>query len=672
MAAGADAASLAAIALRRRAAALPPAPDFPNVAWLVASLVLVAAPHAQRLPLWITSLGALLMGWRLYLSARNRPLPSRWVLLPLTFAGLAGIFLSFGTIFGRNPGVAMLLMLITLKLMEMRNQRDAMLVVFLSYFLVITNFLYSQEVPTALYMMGVVFVITLTLLRFNCMAGVPPLAARLRLAGVLLAQSIPLMLVLFVLFPRLPGPLWALPKDVLGGVTGLSDTMSPGSLSALSLSGDVAFRVNFADPAPPPPARMYWRGPVMEDFDGQTWSVGEARFPGRPRDLEFSGAPVRYEVTLEPHYRPWILALEMPSNRPRRTGMNSDYSLVAFSPVRSRMRYEIVSYTQFRAGLKESDVQLARNLALPARSNLRARELAESWRAESPDPEGLVRRALDYFRTVDFAYTLQPPLLGRDSVDDFLFKTKRGFCEHYASAFTFLMRAAGLPARVVTGYQGGEYNAVGDYLIVRQADAHAWSEVWLKDRGWVRIDPTAAVAPERVQSGIAAALPSEDALPYTVRGGLSWLMEIRLQWDTLVFRWDQWVLGYGPDRQYELLSRVGMRAPDWQSMAAGLLTGTGALLLFFALWMLRRPGRRISDPAQAAYLRFCRKLERAGMHRGPGEGPRDFAEKVKRLRPEIAPAVERITGIYISLRYGSGGSREDGRTLERLVSRFQV
>lgn len=669
---GAEALSPAAMAVSRRTGASAPSPDSPNVAWLIASLVLVAAPHAQRLPLWITLLGAVLMAWRLYISARGRPLPGRWILLPLTFAGIAGIYFSFGSIFGRNPGVAMLLMLIALKLLEMRSLRDAMLVVFLSYFLVITNFLYSQEVPTALYMMGVVFVITLSLLRFNCMAGVPPLAARLRLATVLLAQSIPLMLVLFLLFPRLPGPLWALPRDALGGVTGLSDTMSPGSLSALSLSDEVAFRVNFSDSVPPPPSRMYWRGPVMEEFDGQTWRVGEGRFQGRPQDLEFSGSPVRYQVTLEPHYRPWILALEMPSNRPRRTGMRSDYSLLAFTPVRTRMRYEMVSYYQYRAGLKEPAMHRTRNLALPTGFNPRARELAETWRVQAPDPDGVVQRALSYFRAEPFAYTLQPPLLGRHGVDDFLFKTRSGFCEHYASAFTFLMRAAGIPARVVTGYQGGEFNMVGDYLIVRQADAHAWSEVWLRDRGWVRIDPTAAVAPERVQSGIAEALPASDPLPYTVRGSLAWLVELRLQLDTLAFRWDQWVLGYGPERQYEFLSRAGMTAPDWRSMAVGLLTGTGVLLLVFALWMLRRPGRGVPDPAQAAYLRFCQKLARAGVPRRAGEGPRDFAERATSLRPEIGPAVEGITDLYVALRYGRGAGPEQFRRLRELVSRFRA
>jgi len=669
---GAEAVSRAPMALSRRAAGAAPSTDFANVAWLVASLVLVAAPHAQRLPFWLTLLSAVLMAWRLYLSARGKPLPSRWLLLPLTFAGVAGIFLSYGSIFGRDPSVAMLLMLIALKLMEMRNLRDAMLVVFLSYFLVITNFLYSQEVPTALYMMAVVFVITLTLVRFNCMAGVPPLAARLRLAGVLLVQSIPLMLVLFILFPRLPGPLWALPRDALGGVTGLSETMSPGSLSSLTLSDEVAFRVNFTDMAPPPPARMYWRGPVMEDFDGQTWKVGDGRFQGSLQDLEFSGPPVRYEVTLEPHHRPWILALEMPANRPKRTGMRSDYSLLSYTPVRSRMRYEMVSHFHYRAGKKESAAQRARNLALPSGFNPHARELADSWRQASPDPEGVVQRALGYFRSQSFAYTLQPPLLGRHGVDDFLFKTRRGFCEHYASAFTFLMRAAGIPARVVTGYQGGEFNTVGDYLIVRQADAHAWSEVWLKDRGWVRVDPTAAVAPERVQSGIAGALPAEDALPFTVRGHLPWLVELRLQLDTLAFRWDQWVLGYGPERQYELLTRVGMRTPDWPGMAAGLLTGTGALLLLFALWMSRRLSHGNTDPAQVAYLRFCRRLERAGVRRRAGEGPRDFARRAGSLRPALAPAVDRITELYVSLRYGKDAAPQKARLLRELVSRFRA
>jgi protein-glutamine gamma-glutamyltransferase len=656
--------------MKRVVAPVEPTLGFRNLAWLELSVALVAAPHAERIPPWITLMCCVLFAWRLYLARLALPLPRGWLLLVLSAAATFGIYLSYGTVFGRNPGVALLLLLIALKLMEMRTLRDAMLVAFLGYFLVITNFLYSQTIPTALYMLAVVFVITFTLVGFNCLAGTPPLAARLRLAGVLLAQSAPLMLVLFVFFPRVQGPIWGLPRDAAAGTTGLSDTMAPGTLSQLTLSDDVAFRVYFPD-GPPPLARLYWRGPVMEDYDGRTWSVGRPLFVRRP-EIESFGVPLRYEVTLEPHNKPWIFAMEMPVTLPPKTRLSENYQLLSFAPVRNRMRYEVTSYPAFRIGLKEAPAELARALALPEGFNPRARELAQGWRRETREPEEVVQRALALFRNEPFAYTLQPPLLGANGVDDFLFETRRGFCEHYASAFTFLMRAAGIPARAVTGYQGGELNPIGNYLIVRQADAHAWSEVWLEGQGWVRVDPTAAVAPERVESGLAAALPAGEPLPFTMRNNLVWLMQLRLTWDSLAFRWNQWVLGYGPERQLEFLTRAGMRTPDWKSMAAWLLGGAGLLMFCFAAWMLRQLDRGTHDPVLAAWLRFCRKLEKAGSPRRPGEGPRDYAERVRRARPGLAAAVDQIASLYIALRYGVGASRDDERRLRRLVAEFKL
>ncbi|HET9700098.1 MAG TPA: DUF3488 and transglutaminase-like domain-containing protein [Burkholderiales bacterium] len=647
-----------------------PAVGTANVAWLLGSLALVAAPHLERLPLWIPLWSGLLFAWRMHLAHRRLALPPRWLLLPLAAAGFTGVFLSYGTIFGRNPGVALLTLLIGLKLLETRSLRDANLVVFLGYFVVITNFLYSQSIPTAIYLLGVVFVITLTLLRLNCACEPPPLGERLRIAGVLLGQSIPLMLLLFVFFPRVQGPLWGLPADAHSGVAGLSDRMSPGTISELLLSDDVAFRVDFLGGSPPPPAQMYWRGPVLVDYDGRTWRMPRLSFAARP-DVQVSGPPILYEVTLEPHHKPWLYALEMPGTRPRQSAFSPEFQLLSPRLVRERMRYHLESHTSYRIGQREHEAVLDRALQLPEGFNPRARELAQGWRAAAADPLEVVRRALAHFRQEPFAYTLNPPLLGRDGVDEFLFGTRRGFCEHYASAFTFLMRAAGVPARVVLGYQGGEINAIGRYVIVRQADAHAWSEVWIAERGWVRVDPTAAVAPERVESGIQAALPAGESLPLLVRTDLAWLLQLRQTLDSIGFRWNQWVVGYNPERQLDLLSRLGMRAPDWRSMTAWLLAGAGALLLVFGAWMLRRMAAT-SDPVLAAWRRFCRKLERSGLPRRPGEGPRDYCERIKGSRPALGEAVERITALYISLRYGTLHDREQARRLKRLVADFRA
>jgi transglutaminase-like putative cysteine protease len=415
---------------------------------------------------------------------------------------------------------------------------------------------------------------------------------------------------------------------------------------------------------------MYWRGPVLVDYDGETWRMPQLSFATRP-DLQLSGPAFLYEVTLEPHNKPWVFALEMPGARTRQSAFSPELQLLSLRPVRERMRYTLESHTDYRIGLREHESVLRRALDLPEGLNPQARELAESWRAAAADPVQVVQRALAHFRQEPFAYTLNPPLLGRHGVDEFLFTTRRGFCEHYASAFTFLMRAAGVPARVVLGYQGGEINSIGRYVIVRQADAHAWAEVWIAERGWVRVDPTAAVAPERVESGIQEALPAGESLPLLVRTDLAWLLQVRQTLDSIGFRWNQWVVGYNPERQLDLLSRLGMRAPDWRSMAAWLLVGGGALLLAVAAWMLRGMAAT-PDPVLAAWRRFCRKLERAGLPRRPGEGPRDYCERIKGSRPALGEAAERITALYISLRYGTLDDREEARRLRRLVSDFRA
>lgn len=643
---------------------------FKNILWLLASLVLVAAPHVPRLPPWVALLSGLLVLWRLYIAQRGLHLPPRRLLLTITFAGLIGTYLSHGMLLGRDAGVTLLILLASLKLMEMRTLREALLVIFLGYFVVLTNFLYSQTIPTALYMLVVLLVITATLIGFNHVTGQPTIRKRLRLAGILLAQSVPMMLVLFVFFPRVQGPLWGLPQDAYAGVTGLSDTMTPGSISQLSLSDAVAFRVSFDTPIPKT-TQMYWRGPVLWYFDGRSWSPGRAPYY-RPPDYEATGEPVRYTVTIEPHNKRWLFALDLPATLPPEGAVSSDYQVLARAPVRTRIRYAASSYLNYRTSLREFRTELQRALLLPPGINPRARTLAQSWRQNAEGDAAVVRQALAYFRTEPFFYTLRPPLLGDQPVDDFLFNTRRGFCEHYASSFAFLMRAAGVPARVVTGYQGGELNPVGNYVIVRQADAHAWAEVWLGNQGWVRVDPTAAVSPLRIESGIAAAVPSSDPLPGMVRSDSQWLKNIRLSLDAAANSWNQWVLGYGPQRQIEFLSRAGMSVPDWKNMAVALFAGTGILLLGFAGWMFWRLRPALRDPVQAAYVRFCGKLARQGTPRRPSEGPKDYAARLGRLRPELAEGVKRISGLYIELRYGALQDEKAARELIRLVAEFKA
>lgn len=640
-----------------------------NVLWLLAALTLVAAPHAERLPWWVTGLTVVLMAWRIYLLGQVRlPLPRKWLLLLIVASATAGIYLHYRSIFGRDPGVTLLIIMLAFKTLETRSTRDGILLIFLCYFLIITNFFFSQSILTAIYMLGCVWFITAGMLGLHYTRH-PGYRTQLRTAGALLAQAAPLMLALFLFFPRIQGPLWGLPQDAYSGVSGLSDTMAPGSLSNLSLSDAVAFRVGFAA-QPPPPKHLYWRGPVLWDFDGRTWTA--------PRRLysvlhyQTSSAPVAYEVTIEPHNKRWLFALELPGRLPPRSQATIDFQLISNTPVTQRLRYEMVSYLDTGYGIDESPAVLASATRLPRDFNPRARALAQSLRAKFSDDRALMREVLSMFRNQRFFYTLTPPPLGTHTVDEFLFDTKSGFCEHYASAFAVLMRAAGIPTRIVTGYLGGEINPVGNYMIVRQADAHAWTEVWFGDEGWVRVDPTAAVSPLRVESGIAAAVPRTDPLPLMVRGDYQWLRQARLTWDSLSNSWNQWVLGYNPERQRSLLSRVGIADATWRTLTVILIAATGIIMLALALITLRRLRTVVRDPVKLVYNRFCAKLGRKGLPRDPAEGPLAYAARLAHLRPDLAPGIAAITRLYIALRYGAYADRQALQEFKREVGRFRA
>ncbi|MGB5082527.1 MAG: DUF3488 and transglutaminase-like domain-containing protein [Burkholderiales bacterium] len=635
------------------------------LAVLVAAATVTVAPHTFWLPWWVDVSAGILLSWRVLLALRSGTLPPRWLLVLLTLAGGIGVFFAYRTIMGRDPGVTLLVLLLFLKLLETRARRDVFVVAFLVFFVALANFFYSQSIQTAGLILVIVILTTAALVGFS--APERPLTDNLKTAGRMLLQAGPVMLLLFFLFPRVQGPLWGLPQDAYTGVTGLSDTMSPGSISALSTSDAIAFRVKFAG-APPPRARLYWRGPVLSEFDGFTWRIGSPQLR-RNMPLEVRGEPLDYEVTLEPHNRNWLFALEMPSRIPPTARLTTEYLAISLPPVRSRIRYQMRSHTDFQASGGSAPEELTHLLRLPRDVNPRARALANEWRESVTDHRAIARRAIEFFRTNRFEYTLLPPTLGRDSVDEFLFGTRQGFCEHFASSFVFLMRAAGVPARVVTGYQGGDTNPVDDYMIVRQADAHAWAEIWLADAGWTRVDPTAAAVPVRVELGIIAAAPRGALLPLFMRSGSSLLKSLRNNWEALTNHWNQWVLGYNPDRQREMLSRLGVHQPSWQTLAVMLFWSVAGVVLLIALWLLRNIRRE--DEVHRAWLRFCAKLARAGLTRDGTEGPLDYADRVGGRLPARNAEVRAITGLYVDLRYGPRAEASSIARLRHLVREFR-
>ncbi len=635
--------------------------------WLLLAEATVIAPHALHLPVWITAAALVLGLWRYAANRLCWRAPGRLLRAALVVAGVAGVFASYRTILGRDAGIALLVVMLALKLLELNHRRDAVLFVFLGYFLVITNFLYSQAIGLAAYMFAAVLLLTAALMSINHPGREPQPLVRMRQAGIMLLQAIPLMLLLFVLFPRIPGPLWRLPNDAHAGITGLSDSMRPGDITRLSQSNAVAFRVTFNGPVPKP-AQLYWRGPVMWHFDGRGWSAGRKPVNAPPPPL--TGPVLRYAVILEPTNQRWLLALDLPQSAPPQTVFTDDYQLLAKAPIRDRIRYRLVSRVLDHETPRPLSARERRAaLEVPAGSNPRTRNLAKQLRRKAASAADYVRRVLAMFHDQPFVYTLQPPALGDDPVDQFLFRTRRGFCEHYASAFVVLMRDAGIPARVVTGYQGGEFNPLGGYLIVRQSNAHAWAEVWLPHQGWTRVDPTAAIAPQRVEQGLGDTLPAMERSAGATARDITLPHRLALAWDSINNGWNQWVLSYGPQLQAAFLSGFGFGRASWLGMAIALAVSLAAVALAAFLWIAWRD-RPPRDPVRLAYQRLCDKLARRGFERAPSEGPLDFAQRVAAARPDWGPRVQRITQLYVALRYGEGDAKRHRRRLEALVRGF--
>ena len=647
---------------------------------LLLALIPVLAPHLSHLPLWCILFAGALFAWRALITwrARRAParLPSRWILLALMLVALGATIHTHRTLFGRDAGVTFVCVLLSLKLLETRTRRDAVVAIFLSYFLILTNFFYSQSIGTAALMLVSLVLITSALIAANRDAQEMPFLRQTRLGAIIIAQALPMMLILFVLFPRVQGPLWGLPTDAQAGVSGLSDSMSPGLITQLSLSDGIAFRVNFGGP-PPRGADLYWRGPVLSQFDGRNWRQQSAN-PLRPARFAAAGPAVDYEVTLEPSNRPWLFALEMPTRLPDNARLTADLQPVTERPVTTRLRYSARSHPGFRSLPTEERADLEPYLALPARANPRTREMMVGWVLEGAAPRQLVERALRHFRTEEFFYTLEPPLLDNNPVDEFLFGARRGFCEHYASAFVVMMRFARVPARVVTGYQGGEVNPVDGVFTVRQSDAHAWAEVWLAGSGWTRVDPTAAVSPARVERGLPGALPQRFAPPLIARlagaWGAQWAARTRMNWEALTNKWNQLVLNYTPERQRETLEQFGMKTPTWQEMVIAMTLGLGLVSLAVALWLVRV--KREDDPVQRAWLRFCKRLARQGVARAPHEGALDFAQRAstelaqRHTPPERLSTLRAIAERYAALRYGRKPDRVAVAAFIRLTRSF--
>ncbi|MCE9633307.1 MAG: DUF3488 and transglutaminase-like domain-containing protein [Methylophilales bacterium] len=632
--------------------------------WVLSSLGLILALHAPYQATWVIVAAALLLAWRYWLAINQKKPPNSLLLFPLILLCAIGVLFTYGGLAGRDASTALFTLLLMFKVMESKSLRDFTLVVLLGYFLTICTFLFSQALLVAVLTIAPLLALTCALIALNQKNPGPHSDALISMGGNLISQALPVMLLLFVLFPRAPGPLWGVPKDATRGMTGLSGEMKPGSISNLSVSDAVAFRVTFQG-NPPHPSQLYWRGPVLWDFNGQVWSANYT-YPALSSNLIADTTPFNYTVTLEPHNKTWLLVLDMPIKTSSAGFMTQDYQYQSRQPIRTRMRYDATSVLRYHEVTTLDEESRNRALRLPEFGNQQARELGESWANETPN--NIVQKGLSLFAK-DFSYTLTPPPLGASAIDGFLFNTKKGFCEHYASSFVFLMRAAGVPARVVTGYQGGELNPVGDYMIIRQADAHAWAEVWLDGQGWVRVDPTSAVSPARIQSGIASALPASEPLPALSRP--SPFKRLQLSWDSVNNGWNQWVLGYNQQRQTAFLSKIAGSKVTRGDMALWLSVLLMVIVCAIALWVLR-PTLNSHDAIQTAWLKFQAKLARAGLQRQPAEGPLDFAVRAAQTFPACHDLIDSIVELYLPLRYGGIRDASKVGQLQAYVNKFKA
>ncbi|MFH1981766.1 MAG: DUF3488 and transglutaminase-like domain-containing protein [Pseudomonadota bacterium] len=636
---------------------------------LLGAISMAALPHLFRVPYWLTAVVIIFSAMLFAAIQYHWPVPSRALKWLIIFSGVAAVKMSLGHIVGRDPGMALFLMMAFLKILEIRTERDRIISLCMAYFLLAANLFFYQSLIMAIHMLLSVWVTTAVMIHVQ--DSRPKWVQHFKESGALILQALPVMVVLFFLFPRIQGSLWGLPQGT-SGTTGFTDRLSLGDVSAIVQNNEVAFRATFEQQAPPSEER-YWRGIVFWQFDGVSWEHGHF-WPPR-KEMAARDRPATYTITLEPSNARWMFSLDMPGAPPSGSRMDADYTLRAASPIVERISYQVTSYRRYRTP-PAPPWEIRRGLQLPD-GNPRTVALGRQWAAKLSTPAEIVSEAVSYITAGHFIYTLNPPPPSPDPVDQFLFETKKGYCEHFAAAFALLMRAAGVPARVVGGYLGGEANPYGNYLIIRQSDAHAWVEIHDGTQGWVRIDPTALVAPDRVMQSLAQAVPTDELPAYLVMEGYGLtgkaLRALRLSWDAVNLNWYRWVASYSHQRQAALLSRVGITMTSWRGAALSGLAAVALTTLIIGLIAFRAhrqltPGE---DPAVKAYKTFLKKAARAGLPpKALHDGPTHYGRHIARRRPDLAEDITAITDSYVRYRYGKTPSPADLNTLRRKARQF--
>lgn len=654
-------------------------PDRQALFSLILAFFLSISPHVARLPAWFAVLAIVVFAWRYKIISNRVYQPGSIIRTLILFVLIFFLFKHYGTLLGRDAGVAMLIALTMLKFLELKSLRDYMLIVFLCLFIVLTSFLYSQALWLGFYLFAVVIILFTVMMYLNHGTRDDPFGMLKRSASMLM-MGLPVAALLFVLFPRLQGGLFGLPGDSHSGLTGMSDTMKPGSINELNLSEKVAFRVDFAGEVPVANQR-YWRGLVLEDYEEGGWK--ESRDNNRIiTDVKYSvNDVIEYTILQEASNQKWVFALDMPIIKPANLQWGTGRTIRSRGALRERQQQTIKSANPYFFEDMTENV-LAKNLDITSVSGPRVAALADELYQQSGSDKEYVKTILAYFRNKEFIYSLQPPLLGEHPIEDFMLNTRKGYCEHFASSFTMMMRLSGIPARVVIGYQGGEWNEQGDYMIVRQSDAHAWSEVWLENEGWRRVDPTSAVAPERIEYGLSAVRQlmaegrelgslSDEKIKIMLKMSLltQALRDMTMLWDGVNTRWYKWVIGFGAKNQTSMLKWLGFKQATWSNMII-LLVALVSIVVSIQAWIIFHR-RKDVDPAIRLYQKFCHRLTRIGITKFPYEGPVAFAERAVGLRPDLKSLIAAVTEAYIDIKYAGNSGTLQQQKLVRAVSDFK-
>jgi len=626
---------------------------------------------------WVPCLFLITLAMKFWMEPKGYRLRSTTWKLILAAVTLAAIFSSYGSLKGIEPGVSLLVVLMSLKILEAHTAREFQVMVMMAWVLCLCGFFLSQDFAIALCLLAAFALLLVALIQFHRGSSPGALWPPLGATGKLLAQAAPLVVLLFLLFPRINT---GFRFEILGAgsaASGFSDRLSPGSIASLANSSEIAFRGEFPDGKTRPPGPMYWRGLVMWHCEGMEW-----RAPYAPASISHSarqspsGKTMRQWITIAPHRAHWMFALDRPFQAPPGATLARGDYLWSVQSIRKARRYEVISSPEV-TGKELQPHERKEALELPASISPTVRELAQSWVAQNSNPRATVNSALQFFRTQGFRYSLSPGQYKKNDLDQFLFHRRVGFCEHYAASFATLMRLAGIPARVVVGYLGGEYNDLGRFFLVRQADTHAWCEVWLPDSGWTRVDPTSVVAPGRAGLDLNTFLARRIASGEMETGrsafvtqltGSAIFTNLRLTWETLNYEWDTRILGFDADVQESLLASVGIANRGPFLLITEILVVLAVLLVIYAGWMQLRTHSRVGR-VKSLYERFCRKAARLGVRRDPWEGPSDFSRRAALLLPDQSERIRQILNIYIALRYAPESA---GGALDRFVKEVRA